>query len=674
MWSRLGAVTALTVGLMALSVPLAAHAQDPVDLDGAYVLDTVGAITGDESRVLAALDSSYESSGIQLFVVYVDAFTAATDPIQWADETADKNSLGVNDVLLAVALDDRLYGLSVDPNVALDESQITNVELAIEAELRDDRWADAAIAGAAALALEAAGGEVVVDPPAEQPSEPSSGGGIPILPIVGGAALVGAGVFIYSRIRRRGKDGTTTSVPGAMTLKQLDTRAGSLLVQLDDSLKTSEQELGFAVAQFGEAATADFTKVLVSAKAKVAAAFAIRQKLDDHNPETEADKRALTTEIIQLCEAADAELDSQADAFDDLRELEKNAPDALAKVTTQRAEILARAAAAKSTLSKLGGIYAASALASVSTNVEQAQKLLTFADTAISSATGFISASKNADAAIAVRTAQASVGQAAELFDAIDRLASSLDDAATKLKSAVTDTTADITAARALPADAALAPAIEAAAAALAVADRGADDPLASLTQVEQANAALEKVFVNVRDAQEKIAAARSQLDPSLAAARAQIASAKEFITTRRGGIGESARTRVAEADRLLAQAEAVASSDPIAALAQAQRASELAASAFELASRDVASFNSQQTTTRSSGGYDGADLGGLLGGLVGGLLSGGSSSSGSSGGWSGGGSSSRRPSSSSRSGSFGGSSRSASRSSGGRSSRGGRF
>ncbi len=669
MWSRLGAVTALTVGLLALSVPLGAHAQDPVDLDGAYVLDTVGAITGDESRVLAALDSSYESSGVQLFVVYVDSFTAATDPIQWADETAGKNSLGVNDVLLAVALDDRLYGLSVADELPLDESQITNVELAIEAELRNDHWADAAIAGAVALALEAAGGDVAVDEPAA-PVEPNASGGIPILPIVGGVAVVGAGVFIYSRIRRRGKDGTTTSVPGQMTLKQLDTRAGSLLVQLDDSLKTSEQELGFAVAQFGEAATADFTKALIAAKSKVAAAFTIRQKLDDHNPETEADKRALTTEIIQLCEAADAELDSQADAFDDLRQLEKNVPDALAKVTSQRTATLERSAAAKATLSKLDGIYAASALASVSTNVAQAQKLLTFADTAISSATGFIGAAKNADAAIAVRTAQASVGQAAELFDAIDRLKSSLDEAITKLKTAVDDTTSDITAARALPVDAALTPAIESAAAALAVANKGSSDPLASLTQVEQANAALETVFVNVRDAQAKVAATRSQLDASLGAARAQIASAKEFITTRRGGIGESARTRVAEADRLLAQAEAVASSDPIAALAQAQRASELAASAFELASRDVASFNSQQTTTRSSGGYDGADLGGLLGGLVGGLLSGGSSSSG----WSGGGSSSRRSSSSLRSGSFGGSSRSASRSSGGRSSRGGRF
>ncbi len=94
MWSRLGAIAALSVGMLALSIPLAAHAEDPVDLDGAYILDTVGAIAGDESRVLSALDSSYESSGIQLFVVYVDSFTAATDPAEWAEETAARNSLG----------------------------------------------------------------------------------------------------------------------------------------------------------------------------------------------------------------------------------------------------------------------------------------------------------------------------------------------------------------------------------------------------------------------------------------------------------------------------------------------------------------------------------------------------------------------------------------------------
>lgn len=657
MWSRFGAATALLAGLVLLGAPLAAHAEDPVDLGGAYVLDTVGALSGDEPRVQAALDSLYGSASIQLFVVYVDRFSSPGDPVAWADLTADRNGLGMNDLLLAVAIDDRQYALSVAPDSPLSNSQIDSVERAIEDQLRNDQWANAAIAGAQAL-----GG---------------GGGGIPILPIVGGVAVVGAGVFIFSRIRKRGQDGKVTAVPDQMTQKQLDVRAGSLLVQLDDSLKTSEQELGFAVAQFGDEATKDFTIVLASAKAKVAEAFTVKQKLDDAQPDSDAEKREWTTRIIQLCEAADAELDSQADAFDDLRQLEKNAPAALAAVIADAAVTRSAAVTASTKLTELRNTYAQSALESVTGNPAQATKLLDFADAAAARAQSALDTGDTSTAAIAVRTAQSSVGQAQQLFAAIDSLAASLGDAASKLEAAVADTTQDIAAARALPAAGAeaLAPAIAAAQAALSAAEAAQGDPLKSFAQVEQANAALDTVFTGVRDQQQQVARAKSQLEAAIAAARAQITSAAEFITTRRGAVGETARTRVSEADRHLQQALALATSDPVAALAEAQRASELGANAFQLAQQDVSGYSNLVSGGSSSGyaGRSGPDLGGLLGGLVGGLIG----SSRSSGGWSGGSSrsgSSSRSNSGSRSGSFGGSSRSSARSSGGSRSRGGRF
>jgi uncharacterized membrane protein YgcG len=684
MVKRIGVSTALLAGLLVLAAPAAAHAEDPVDLGGAYVLDTVGAVTGDESRITSALDSLWERANLQLFVVYVSTFTGASDPVDWADITAIDNGLGANDLLLAVAIDDRQYALSVDSGFPLSDAQLGDAEQAIESELRNDNWAEAAIAGAQSLEASATG---VVGPnePTDpvEPSEPTteSGGGIPILPIVGGVAVVGVGVFIYSRVRKRGKDGATTSVPDQMTQKQLDTRAGSLLVQLDDSLKTSEQELGFAVAQFGESATADFTAALASAKKKVAEAFALKQKLDDAQPETEADKRTMTTQIIQLCEAADAELDSQADAFDALRELEKNAPQALAEVTTAAAATRATAAAAQATLAQLGDRYAASAIKPVAENVTQATKLLEFAELTATKASAAIAAGQASEAAIAVRSAQSSVGQAGQLFEAIDTLGKDLDEAASKLDALVADTTQDIAAARALPSDstsASLEPAIVAAESALTAAKDARRDPLAAIGTLAEANSALDTVFGSVRDQQARVATAKGQLDATISSARAQIQSAAEFITTRRGAVGESARTRVSEADRRLQQAIALATSDPVAALTEAQQAAQLGASAFELARNDVNRYSSAQNYGGSSwsGGSDGADLGGLLGGLIGGMI--GSSGGGSrSGGWSGGGSSGggfSRRSGSSRSGSFGGSSRSSSRGSGGGRSRGGRF
>ena len=676
MWSRLGAVIALSAGML-VTTAAAAHAEDPIDLGGAYVLDTVGAIAGDEARVQAALDSLYERARIQLLVVYVDSFTNPSDPVDWATTVAIDNGLGQEDLLLAVAVDDRQYALSFDDRFSLSGSQLDDVEATIEDSLRDNRWADAAVNGA--LALEAAAAGVVGD----------AAGGIPILPIVGGIAVVGVGVFIYSRIRKRNAGGSVSTVPDQLTQKQLDQRAGSLLVQLDDSLKTSEQELGFAVAQFGDATTADFTATLTSARAKVAQAFALRQKLDDAEADSPADQRAWTTQIIQLCEAADVELDAQADAFDELRQLEKNAPKELAEARAATLAANERVSTAAASLKALQDRYAPTAVKPVAENIDQATKLLAFAGAAADKATAAIDAGSASEAAIGVRSAQASVGQAIQLFDAIDSLSVNLADAAARLDVAVADTKQDIAAAKALPEDAtssSLDPAIAAAEQALNAASAANGDPLASLTLVEKANASLDELFSGVRDQQQKISHARAQLDPSISAARAQITSAMEYITTRRGGIGSTARTRVSEADRHLAQATALAASDPIAALDEAQQASSLAAGALDYARQDVAGYEARENISAQErsqyNGVDGADLGGILDGILGGWLTGGSGSGGSaSGGLFGGSGGSTRSSSSggggsrsSRSGSFGGSSRSSSRSSGGRSGRGGRF
>jgi uncharacterized membrane protein YgcG len=695
MWSRLGAAAALLAGALVLvaplASPLAASAEEPVEFVGGYAVDTVGALAGRETEVQGALDGLYEQTDLQLFIVFVGTFENPSDAVEWADQTAIMNGLGARDLLLAIATTERTYALSVDDAFPLSDEQLDRVEIEIESYLVDDDWAGAVVGGADALESEAAG--VVVpeepgtDPGTTDPGTTDEGNDIPVLPIVGAVAVIGAGVFFIARARKSGKRDEVTENPDGMTQKELDQRAGSLLVQLDDSLKTSEQELGFAVAQFGDDATADFTATLAGAKQKVAQAFAIRQQLDDADPETTEQKRTLTTQIIQLCESADADLDAQADAFDELRSLEKNAPAALAAARKGLERVRAARAEAAASLTALSSTYAAAAVKPVADNLTQADKLLAFADESAKRADQAILDGKPSDAAIAVRTAQAGVGQVAQLFAAIGSLSGNLAEAGTKLDAVVADTTQDVAAARALPADARLTPAIASAEAALSKAVAAKGDPVSSLEHLSQANAALEQVFMGVRSEQEKVEHAKSQLDATLSGARAQVQAAAEFITTRRGGVGSLARTRVSEADRHLAQALALAASDPVKALAEAQSAQQLASNAIASARSDVEYFEAQQRERdySYSGGSDGADLGGILGDLFGG---GGYSSGGGGGGWFSGGSgssrsgsgSSYRPSRSSRSSSFGGSSRSSrssrssSRSSGGGRSRGGRF
>ena len=138
-----------------------------------------------------------------------------------------------------------------------------------------------------------------------------------------------------------------------LTDEQVQTQAGAALVQADDAITSSREELGFAVAQFGEAATSAFTGAVETAKAKMSEAFDLKQKLDDEIEDTVHDRRAWHIRIIQICDEIDDVLDENTEAFDALRKLEQNAPQELERVKGERAALqpLLDGAAAASRLS-----------------------------------------------------------------------------------------------------------------------------------------------------------------------------------------------------------------------------------------------------------------------------------------------------------------------------------
>ncbi|MHC5796893.1 TPM domain-containing protein [Lacisediminihabitans sp. FW035] len=631
--SRLVAALALAL-LAVVAVPATAQAQSPVDLGGAYVVDTVNAVGSRASEITAATDALYSATKLQLFVVYVDSFTGVSDKTAWASSVAKKNGLGDNDILLAVATVDRNYSIYYGAS-APDASITDPVETDdIVPALKKSDWVGAAVAAADGYAGVSSGntGGGAETPVPGTPAASGGGSSLPVVVVLVLLALIVLGIVFFVRSRRRRGIGGTASpsrpTPSGPTQEQLDQRAGSLLVQLDDSLKTSEQELGFAVAQFGSEVTTPFSATLSTAKSQVAEAFTLRQKLDDSVPETPAEKRAMTTRIIELCEAADTELDAQADAFDDLRKLEQNAPQALASVVTDAEAVKSRLASARATLESLTATYSPAALSAIAGNPDQVDTLLEFVGTAGSTARAAIASGDPGVAAINVRAAQASIGQTTQLLDSIDTLAAGLADARSKLAAAVADTKQDLATARALPTATSGALATEAAAAqaALTAATTGGGpaDPLASLASLSTANAALDRVLDTVRDEQQKLRSATAQLSTAMSAASSQISAANDFITTRRGGVGSTARTRVSEAIRHLETAVGLAPTDPVTALAEATAAQSLAAQALSLAQNDVDSAG-MGGSGGGQGGSFGSGLGGaILGGLIGGMLSGG--------------------------------------------------
>ncbi len=623
-WLIAVAVAALLAFFVpSLAAPSVARAEDPVTFGASHIADKVGAVAGRTDEVTAALDKLYADTRTDLFVVYVDSFTGVADRQQWADTTADDNGLGTNDILLAIATGDREYQLSVAPDFALTDAQLREVEtVAIEPALRVNDWAGAAIGAANGLSAGLTGAAITAPDVTPGDASPGSSGGgsigiILVILVVIALLFVGAVVFFIVRGRRKGtraESGATASGLQALSTVELKRRASSALVQTDDAVKSSDQELGFAIAQFGAEATGAFRTALGTARAQLTEAFTLQQRLDDSEPDTEAQQRAWYAGIIDLCSLANAALDEQTDDFDELRQLEKQAPAAVAAATQEVAAITARIASVDAALAALTATYTADAIATVADNPRQAQERIDFAGSALTDATTRLTAGDTSAAVVGVRAAEESVDQARLLLDAVDRLGADLRTASSSVTATLAELQADLITARGLPtgtpASAALPGVIAATeqtvSAVTARLGAGQTNPLELMQTLEAANTRMDAALQGVRDAVASAKRAQAALNQNLLAARAQVSAAEDFITARRGAVGAEARTRLAEAGRLLVEAESTSAVNPDAALAAAARANSLAANAVSLARNDVNGF---------SGGQQAGGLGNLLGG-----------------------------------------------------------
>ena len=621
MRTRVAGGVGAVLGMLLLAAPVPANADEPFSIEE-RITDRVDALGDRRGEVEDAIDRLFEDHRLDLYVVYVDNFSGMSRD-EWADETAQRSQLGINDALLAVATGERAYQLSIDPDYPLPDAQLREIQtVAIEPPLRANDWAGGAIGAANGLAASLSGQEVQTPEIVPGEEAPSADGGFPWAPVIlVGAGAAGVGGYAYYRSRRRAAATADSSAP---TLDELDARASSLLVETDDAVKTSEQELGFATAQFGEEAAAPFAKAIDEARADLAASFRLRQQLDDAVPEDDATRRRMLDEIITRCEAANESLDAEADAFDRLRDLEQNAPQVLAEVERRAAELGPDVAALSGALDELRSRYAESALESVKSNDEQASERLDFIATAAGDARRRLDSGDSA-AAVAVLAAQEAVGQAAQLVEAVNRLRADLDQAGEGLRRAVQQTTQDLTAAKALLGGGQPSPDLASRVASAEYAltavqrelARGRFDPLAATERIELAQQELSAALQGVRDEQARKERARAVLDQTMLAARSEISAIQDFITTRRSGVGSEARTRLAEAQRHLEQAMALARhGDSEAALQEAQHARQLATQAGQLARNDVGAMVGE-------GGLfgGGSPGGGLAGAILGGIL-----------------------------------------------------
>ncbi len=631
--ARLLGVILTVLGAGLLLAP-SAGAQPPLQLTD-YVTDDAGALSEPgRAAVTSAVDKLYAERHVRLWVVYVDTFSGQ-DAENWGRATRGMSDLGDYDALLAVATTGRAYAFLVPSAIkTVNSAQVDNMRREkIEPALRNGDWSGAALAAANGL----------------DPATHSSGKAVLLaaLGVIAVAVLVLLVVMRYRARRRRADalaaarrvDPTDADALAGIPLEALDDLSRSMVVEVDNAARTSSNELDVAVAEFGGERTRPFTEAVANAKAALAQAFTVRQQLDDGTPETPEQRRELLTRVIVSAARADRELESQREAFEQLRDLVINAPSRLDGLTQQYVELTARIDPAAQRLAELRHDFDPAALTSVSGNVAAAKERLEFADRNIGLAReAALRAVSGQQTALvdAVRAAEAALGQARSLLDAVDNAAGDIRHSIDGLPSLIGDAQAGIARADELLKEqkaksahgGELSAARDAAGRAVDYArGSGATDPLGAFAQLTRADADLNRALATIAEEQASAERLRRSYQQALFTAESRVRAVSDYIDTRRGTIGPEARTRVAEATRHLQAARDKEATDMAEAIAHANTASTLAAQAQSLANDDV------RAAQQVYAGRGGSDMGAMVGGLIlGDLLGGGTR--GGFGGW----------------------------------------
>jgi hypothetical protein len=633
--------------LCAIALPTPARAQSLPRLQ-AQVTDLTRAqvLASGRSQIDAALADLLKNHDVQLWVLFVDTTGGAT-ATDYAGQVARSNSFGGNDALLLVALTDRsdaIWRGSASLERLTDRELEGVLSRQVEPRLAQGDFPGAVVAAANGIGQIAGSGEQ------------TSGGGTSGLPLAAGVVVLGGGYFAWRALSGRRTAGAARAAQVAQEGKLAD-EANGLLIQADEAMRDAKEELAFAQVQFGEPDIAPYRAAIDKAGTEMKAAFALRQQLDDDVPEAPEVRRQMLEQMVAHLRGAVAGLEEQRQRIGQLRDIERTAPETLTALPAQIDALEARVPAAERTLAGLAR-YSDRSWAAVRDNPGEAKETLAQARAAVEEGQRAVAAKDSGAAGHAVRTAQGAMAEATRLLDAVDHLAEQLRQAEASASTEMSAAAADVASARRVVARMEPGPAgrrLAEAEGALEQAERelaGAQpDYLAAVRLATQANSIADEILATAKQEDERRAQQTRLLEAQLRQAQMSYDRAADYLAPRRRGVGTTARTRLAEAERHLERAHELAQEDPRAAMGEAQRAQQLAEDAYNSAHDDIDSYGPHGGWTRfpRGGGYPipipipfptggwgggfGGGFGGGMGGGGGGFGGGGGSSGGSDGG-----------------------------------------
>ncbi|MEY8579132.1 TPM domain-containing protein [Corynebacteriaceae bacterium 6-324] len=637
---RIGHV--LCTGLFATALGCAATAPAVAATVG-YVAQAPSAISDrvtDSADVLSSAEESEITEKItqlqqeeQLMIHVV--FTTDMDGMSAEDYAgAIVDAKGPNAAAYVVDVEQRQMGVQTGDQ--WPQGKLDDMYDAAYSHLASDDWA-----GSANALVDAALG-----------TGGSGGGGGAWLAGAGGAVVVaGGGIWAYTRNRSKKESAavledareiepTDIRRLNSLDLETLDSLAHEELVSTDESIRRGKEELDIAMAEFGPERTRSFTRAMNHSTTTLQKAFGIRQRLDDSIPESPEQRREMLVEIISSCGQADDALDEQAAEFAEMRNLLINASSKLDELTQRTIDVRARLPKAEETLAALQAEFNEEMLQSVDDNVQIASASLDEAEKSLSAAReieakpagqqgGLVAHIRDAEHAIevsdrnlaGVENARTNISEAkAGLPALIEEVESEIQEAG-KIKN---QGRSQGTEANWSALDDVVARAQQAVEVAKA---EGSVDPLGQHTALITIDTELDQQLDTVREQTSTHARQLEMFAKQIQSAGTQIQAAEDVISSRGRIVGSGARTALADAKHLHAQALNSRDRDIRAAIDYARQSTNAAKIAADRARDDYNNYRRQQQRQQT-----GNMAGNIITGMVIGQVLGGGGRSGGGG------------------------------------------
>lgn len=548
-----------------------AHADSPVTITST-VTDPHSFLSDSQAQSASQSLSKLKSGGLDAYVVLVTDFSDQA-PVKWCEAAGTKSGLSNSSLVLVIATEQRVAATcgNTDQKGIADSAVVSafaaaKTELGKANPLDADTVVSAIRAYSSSLKASQSSGSTTTKSTtpkktsaAKSSSSSTSGGstflfGSIILFFFFTVLILLPIVLITAIVRSQRK--TRKTVVGTQEQQRVQSTLdlARMLLDADDVVRASEDEIEFARAQFGPDAVASFSSAIDNARALVSRGFALQRGNEDGSHPVSTQEM---NDFINRLNAAMNQLVQERQSFTERRNKEANIGEQVSDLLDSIAQTRNQISQAEMDLQTLKLAYSAEAIASLIGRPDQARALLDQAETSAKEALAAQQSGQNAYETLEV--ARRALALARHQLESITQAPDQLARSSELLTAAIGSITSDISDVTRLKADpVAFKPLVDSAQAAISgghAAQNGQGDPLAALESLRLAEAALDEALAPLRSAEERAQRAQSGIEALLSQADSEVARANQHITSHGSLVGFDARSQLSFARSALQNA-----------------------------------------------------------------------------------------------------------------------